>query len=42
MVGNIIELKNPTARMLHMAMCPLQSIEAVTDAPATIAQRASR
>src|SRR5580692_6353024 len=42
MVGNMIELKNPTARMLHIAVWPLKSIEAVTNAPATIAQRASR
>src|SRR5277367_1310127 len=42
MVGNMIELKNPTARMLHIATRPLKSIEAVTNAPATIAQRPSK
>src|SRR5580704_7207394 len=42
MVGNMIELKNPTARVLHIAIWPLKSIEPVTNAPAAIAQRPSR
>ena len=29
-VGNIMELNNPTAKMLHIAKCPLVSIEITT------------
>jgi len=40
--GNIIELKNPTARMLHMATWPLVSMEIVTRLAVPIAQTPSR
>ena len=36
-VGNIIELNNPTARMLHIAKCPKVSIEIITNIAAQIA-----
>jgi len=29
-VGNMIELKNPTARIVHIAICPPTSMETVT------------
>src|SRR6185436_18870638 len=34
MLGNMMELKSPTAIMLHIARCPLVSMETVTSAGA--------
>ncbi len=42
MVGNMMELKRPTASMVHIAVCPPNSMEAVTSAAAKIAQSANR
>src|SRR5215472_15891823 len=36
-VGNMMELKNPTARMLHMAKCPCVSIDRQTSDEVQIA-----
>ena len=41
-VGNIMELKKPTARMLHMAKCPSVSIDRLTRIEVQIANAASR
>ena len=39
-VGNIIELNKPTAKMLHIANGPFVSIEVTTSAPAQNARMA--
>ena len=41
MVGNIIELNNPTARILHIAIMPWEAIEVKTNKVANEAKRAS-
>ena len=38
MLGNIMELKSPTSRMLHIAIYPDVSIEVNTKAEATVAK----
>src|SRR5260370_36685424 len=42
MVGNMIELNKPTARIVHMAVCKPNIIEDVMNAGAQIAHSASR
>ena len=42
MVGNMIELKSPTARIVHIAVWPPNSIEEVISTAATVAHKASR
>ena len=41
MVGNIIELNNPTASIPHIAIRPLVAIEVKTNTDANEAKRAS-
>lgn len=41
MVGNIIELNNPTASILHIAIMPWEAIEVKTNTDANEAKRAS-
>ena len=41
MVGNIIELNNPTASILHIANMPWETIDVKTNVLANVAKRAS-
>src|SRR5205823_14608451 len=41
MHGNMMELKNPTERIDHIAVCPLVNTEVVTRSPAMTAANAS-
>jgi hypothetical protein len=41
MVGNMIELKNPTASIVHIAACPPSIIDVATNAAAAMAHTAS-
>ena len=38
MLGNMIELKSPTSKMLHIAACPDVNTEAKTSAAAAVAK----